>query len=179
MTVSCSNSLRTHSIAQKGIAYVPEGRGVLRELSVRENLTLGAFGRRDQSGFNDKLQAVLRRFPVLAERLPDLAGHLSGGQQQMLVVGRALMAEPKLLLLDEPSLGLAPMIAGEIFGTIAELAKDGVTVLLVEQNAHAALKLANRAYVLETGRIVLTGEDLLSNEKVREAYFGELANDLH
>ena len=170
------NSLRTHSIAQKGIAYVPEGRGVLRELSVRENLTLGAFGRRDQSGFNDKLQAVLRRFPVLAERLPDLAGHLSGGQQQMLVVGRALMAEPKLLLLDEPSLGLAPMIAGEIFGTIAELAKDGVTVLLVEQNAHAALKLANRAYVLETGRIVLTGEDLLSNEKVREAYFGELAN---
>ena len=94
----------------------------------------------------------------------------------MLVVGRALMAEPKLLLLDEPSLGLAPIIAGEIFGTIAELAKDGVTVLLVEQNANAALKLANRAYVLETGRIVLTGEDLLSNEKVREAYFGELAN---
>lgn len=168
--------LRTHSIAQMGIAYVPEGRGVLRELSVRENLILGAFGRRDRSGFDDKLQAVLTRFPVLAERLPHLAGNLSGGQQQMLVVGRALMAEPKLLLLDEPSLGLAPIIAGEIFGTIAELAKDGVTVLLVEQNANAALKLANRAYVLETGRIVLTGEDLLSNEKVREAYFGELAN---
>jgi branched-chain amino acid transport system ATP-binding protein len=171
------DSLRPHSIAQMGIAYVPEGRGILRELSVRENLTLGAFGSRDRSGFDGKLQAVLTRFPVLAERLPHLAGNLSGGQQQMLVVGRALMAEPKLLLLDEPSLGLAPIIAGEIFGTIAELAKNGVTVLLVEQNANAALKLANRAYVLETGRIVLTGDDLLSNKKVREAYFGELAND--
>ncbi len=170
------SSLRTHSIAQMGIAYVPEGRGVLRELSVRENLILGAFGRRDQSGFDDKLRAVLTRFPALAERLSNHAGNLSGGQQQMLVIGRALMAEPKLLLLDEPSLGLAPIIAGEIFATVAELAKDGVTVLLVEQNANAALKLANRAYVLEIGRIVLTGEDLLSNKKVREAYFGELAD---
>jgi branched-chain amino acid transport system ATP-binding protein len=167
-------SLRTHTIAQMGIAYVPEGRGVLRELSVRENLILGAFAKRDQSDVTAKLQTVLARFPVLAERQSHLAGNLSGGQQQMLVLARALMASPKLLLLDEPSLGLAPLIAAEIFTTIAELARDGVTVLLVEQNAHAALQLADRAYVLETGRIVLAGDDLLSDTKFREAYFGEL-----
>ena len=169
-------SLRTHTIAQMGIAYVPEGRGVLRELSVRENLILGAFAKRDQSDVTAKLQTVLARFPALAERQSHLAGNLSGGQQQMLVIGRALMASPKLLLLDEPSLGLAPLIAAEIFATIAELARDGVTVLLVEQNAHAALKLADRAYVLETGRIVLAGDDLLADTKFREAYFGELEN---
>jgi branched-chain amino acid transport system ATP-binding protein len=172
------DSLRTHSIAQMGIAYVPEGRGVLRELSVRENLVLGTFANRDRAESEDKLAAVLSRFPVLAERLQNLAGNLSGGQQQMLVIGRALMANPKLLLLDEPSLGLAPLIAQEIFAIVAELAKAGVTVLLVEQNANAALKLANRAYVLETGRIVLAGDDLRSNKKVREAYFGELSSDL-
>jgi branched-chain amino acid transport system ATP-binding protein len=171
-------SLRTHNIAQMGIAYVPEGRGVLRELSVRENLVLGTFGNRDRTESRDKLGAVLSRFPALAERLQHLAGNLSGGQQQMLVIGRALMANPKLLLLDEPSLGLAPLIAEEIFAIVAELAKAGVTVLLVEQNANAALKLANRAYVLETGRIVLAGDDLRSNKKVREAYFGELSSDL-
>ena len=169
------DSLRTHSIAQMGIAYVPEGRGVLRELSVRENLVLGTFADRDRAELRDKLGAVMTRFPALAERLQNLAGNLSGGQQQMLVIGRALMANPKLLLLDEPSLGLAPLIAEEIFRIVAELAKAGVTVLLVEQNANAALKLANRAYVLETGRIVLAGDDLRSNKKVREAYFGELA----
>ena len=172
------DSLRTHSIAQMGIAYVPEGRGVLRELSVRENLVLGTFADRDRAELRDKLGAVMTRFPALAERLQNLAGNLSGGQQQMLVIGRALMANPKLLLLDEPSLGLAPLIAEEIFRIVAELAKAGVTVLLVEQNANAALKLANRAYVLETGRIVLAGDDLRSNKKVREAYFGELAPDL-
>jgi branched-chain amino acid transport system ATP-binding protein len=172
------DSLRTHSIAQMGIAYVPEGRGVLRELSVRENLVLGAFANRDHGNSMDKLDAVLTRFPALAERLQHFAGNLSGGQQQMLVIGRALMANPKLLLLDEPSLGLAPLIAQEIFAIVAELAKGGVTVLLVEQNANAALKLANRAYVLETGRIVLAGDDLRSNKKVREAYFGELSSDL-
>ena len=134
---------------------MPEGRGVLRELSVRENLLLGAFANRDPAKTTDKLEEVLSRFPVLAERLQHFAGNLSGGQQQMLVIGRALMANPKLLLLDEPSLGLAPLIAGEIFTIVAELAKDGMTVLLVEQNANAALKLASRAYVLETGRIVL------------------------
>jgi branched-chain amino acid transport system ATP-binding protein len=172
------DSLRTHSIAQMGIAYVPEGRGVLRELSVRENLVLGAFANREHAKSTDKLEAVLTRFPVLAERLQHFAGNLSGGQQQMLVIGRALMANPKLLLLDEPSLGLAPLIAEEIFTIVAELTKGGVTVLLVEQNANAALKLANRAYVLETGRIVLAGDDLRSNKKVREAYFGELSSEL-
>lgn len=172
------DSLRTHSIAQMGIAYVPEGRGVLRELSVRENLVLGAFANRDHAKLTDGLEAVLTRFPALAERLQHFAGNLSGGQQQMLVIGRALMANPKLLLLDEPSLGLAPLIAEEIFAIVAELAKGGVTILLVEQNANAALKLANRAYVLETGRIVLAGDDLRSNKKVREAYFGELSSEL-
>src|ERR1700730_7262799 len=172
------DSLRTHSIAQMGIAYVPEGRGVLRELSVRENLVLGAFANRDPTKSTDKHEAVLTRFPALAERLQHYAGNLSGGQQQMLVIGRALMANPKLLLLDEPSLGLAPLIAEEIFAIVAELAKGGVTILLVEQNANAALKLAKRAYVLETGRIVLAGDDLRSNKKVREAYFGELSSEL-
>jgi branched-chain amino acid transport system ATP-binding protein len=173
------DSLRTHSVARMGIAYVPEGRGVLRELSIRENLVLGSFANRNRVESRDKLGAVLTRFPFLAERLQHLAGNLSGGQQQMLVIGRALMANPKLLLLDEPSLGLAPLIAEEIFAIVAELARTGVTVLLVEQNANAALKLANRAYVLETGRIVLAGDgdDLRSNEKVREAYFGELPSD--
>jgi len=172
------DSLRTHSIAQMGIAYVPEGRGVLRDLSVRENLILGAFANRDHAKSTNRLEAVLTRFPALAERLQHFAGNLSGGQQQMLVIGRALMANPKLLLLDEPSLGLAPLIAEEIFAIVAELAKGGVTILLVEQNANAALKLANRAYVLETGRIVLAGDDLRSNKKVREAYFGELSSEL-
>jgi branched-chain amino acid transport system ATP-binding protein len=172
------DALRTHSIAQMGIAYVPEGRGVLRDLSVRENLVLGAFANRDHAKSTDRLEVVLTRFPALAERLQHFAGNLSGGQQQMLVIGRALMADPKLLLLDEPSLGLAPLIAEEIFAIVAELAKGGVTVLLVEQNANAALKLANRAYVLETGRIVLAGDDLRSNKEVREAYFGELSSEL-
>ena len=157
---------------------MPEGSGVLRELSVRENLVLGAFANRDHAKLTDRLEAVLTRFPALAERLQHFAGNLSGGQQQMLVIGRALMANPKLLLLDEPSLGLAPLIAEEIFAIVAELAKGGVTILLVEQNANAALKLANRAYVLETGRIVLAGDDLRSNKKVREAYFGELSSEL-
>ena len=166
--------LRTHNIARMGIAYVPEGRGVLRELSVRENLFLGTFANRGRTKVKDNMPEVLRRFPALAERLHNLAGNLSGGQQQMLVIGRALMANPKLLLLDEPSLGLAPLVAEEIFAIVADLAKAGVTVLLVEQNANAALRLANRAYVLEVGRIVLSGDDLRSNKKVREAYFGEL-----
>jgi branched-chain amino acid transport system ATP-binding protein len=169
--------LRTHRIARMGIAYVPEGRGVLRQLSVRENLILGAYGCRDQSMRGEKLQRVLARFPILAEKINQSAGSLSGGQQQMLVIGRALMAEPKLLLLDEPSLGLAPLIAEDIFKIVADLAKGGVTVLLVEQNALAALKLANRAYVLETGRIVLEGDDLLANPRVRDAYLGEFGVD--
>ncbi len=167
---------RTYDLAALGIAYVPEGRGTLRELSVRENLVLGAYSRRWDAAARADLDAVLQRFPVLAERLTQTAGTLSGGEQQMLAIGRALMSKPKLLLLDEPSLGLAPMIADRIFQIIAEVAAQGVTVLLVEQNAHAALRLAHRGYVLETGRIVLEGRDLLAHPRVREAYLGEVAD---
>jgi branched-chain amino acid transport system ATP-binding protein len=164
---------RTHEMAALGIAYVPEGRGTLRELSVRENLLLGAYSRRWDAAARADLESVLERFPVLSERLGQAAGTLSGGEQQMLVIGRALMSRPKLLLLDEPSLGLAPLIAERIFDIIAALARQGVTVLLVEQNAHAALALAHRGYVLETGRIVLEGRDLLTHPRVREAYLGD------
>jgi len=170
-------SRRTHERASLGIAYVPEGRGTLRQLSVRENLLMGAFARRRDSAIADDFARVLERFPPLAERLALPAGTLSGGQQQMLVMGRALMSRPKLLLLDEPSLGLAPLIAADIFQTIASLTETGVSVLLVEQNAHAALKLAKRAYVIEMGRIVLEGPDLLHDPRVRESYLGEVALD--
>jgi branched-chain amino acid transport system ATP-binding protein len=168
---------RTFERASLGIAYVPEGRGTLRQLSVRENLLMGAFARRRDPAIADDFARVLKRFPPLAERLALPAGTLSGGQQQMLVIGRALMSRPKLLLLDEPSLGLAPLIAADIFRTIASLTETGVSVLLVEQNAHAALKLAKRAYVIEMGRIVLEGPDLLHDPRVRESYLGEVALD--
>ena len=168
---------RTYERASLGIAYVPEGRGTLRQLSVRENLLMGAFARGRDPAIAADLAHVLERFPPLAERLALPAGTLSGGQQQMLVMGRALMSRPKLLLLDEPSLGLAPLIAADIFQTIASLAETGVSVLLVEQNAHAALKLAKRAYVIEMGRIVLEGPDLLHDPRVRESYLGEVALD--
>jgi branched-chain amino acid transport system ATP-binding protein len=157
-----------------GVALVPEGRGTLKTLSVRENLLLGGFSRpRDEA--RSALDDVCRHFPVLAERMEQVAGTLSGGEQQMLVIGRALMSKPKLLLLDEPSLGLAPLIARRILDTVGSLARMGVTVLLVEQNAHAALAIADRAYVLENGRIVLEGRDLVDDPRVREAYLGELA----
>jgi branched-chain amino acid transport system ATP-binding protein len=160
-----------------GIAYVPEGRGTLRQLSVRENLLLGAFSRRWDADVRADLERVFARFPVLAERQGQTAGTLSGGEQQMLVIGRALMSRPRLILFDEPSLGLAPIIARRIFEIVAELAAEGVTVLMVEQNAHAALKLASRAYVLEMGRIVLEGTDLLADRRVREAYLGDIEID--
>jgi len=169
------NGRRTHEMIALGVAYVPEGRGTLRQLTVRENLVLGAFGRRRGDDVGSALRDVLERFPMLAERIDQTAGTLSGGQQQMLVIARALMARPRLLLLDEPSLGLAPLIARTIFETIADLRAQGVTVLLVEQNAHAALALAGRAYVLEMGRIVLEGSDLLGDPRVRAAYLGEIA----
>ena len=165
--------MRTHDIARLGIAYVPEGRGTFRELSVRENLRLGAFSRRWDAETRGDLDRVLERFPVLAERIDQVAGTLSGGEQQMLVIGRALMSRPRLMLLDEPSLGLAPLIAARIFEIIADLNGQGVAVLLVEQNAHAALKLAKRGYVLEMGRIVLEGENLSENKRVLEAYLGD------
>jgi branched-chain amino acid transport system ATP-binding protein len=167
----------THEMTRLGIAYVPEGRGTLRQLSVRENLLLGAFSRRWDADVRADLERVFARFPVLAERQGQTAGTLSGGEQQMLVIGRALMSRPRLILFDEPSLGLAPIIARRIFEIVAELAAEGVTVLMVEQNAHAALKLASRAYVLEMGRIVLEGTDLLADRRVREAYLGDIEID--
>jgi branched-chain amino acid transport system ATP-binding protein len=165
--------MRTHDITRLGIAYVPEGRGTLRELTVRENLRLGAFSRRWDAEMRADFDKVLDRFPVLAERIEQMGGTLSGGEQQMLVIGRALMSRPRLLLLDEPSLGLAPQIAERIFEIIAALNQQGVAVLLVEQNARAALKLAKRAYVIELGRIALEGVGLSDNPRVREAYLGD------
>jgi branched-chain amino acid transport system ATP-binding protein len=165
--------MRTHDIARLGIAYVPEGRGTLRELSVRENLRLGAFSRRWDAETRGDLGRVLERFPILAERINQTAGTLSGGEQQMLVIGRALMSRPQLMLLDEPSLGLAPLIAARIFEIIVALNGQGVAVLLVEQNARAALKLAKRGYVIELGRTVLEGENLSENKRVLEAYLGD------
>ncbi len=162
----------THDIARLGIAYVPEGRGTLRDLSVSENLRLGAFSRPWDAQARADFDRVLGRFPVLRERLSQHAGTLSGGEQQMLVIGRALMSRPRLMLLDEPSLGLAPLIAQRIFEIVRELNELGVAVLLVEQNAHMALKLAKRGYVLEMGRIVLQGTDLADNQNVRDAYLG-------
>ena len=165
--------MRTHDIARLGIAYVPEGRGTFRELSVRENLRLGAFSRRWNAETRGDLGRVLERFPFLAERIDQAAGTLSGGEQQMLVIGRALMSRPQLMLLDEPSLGLAPLIAARIFEIIVALNGQGVAVLLVEQNARAALKLAKRGYVIELGRTVLEGENLSENKRVLEAYLGD------
>jgi branched-chain amino acid transport system ATP-binding protein len=167
----------TCDVARLGIAYVPEGRGTLRELSVRENLRLGAFSRRWDAVARADLDRVLERFPILAERINQQAGTLSGGEQQMLVIARALMLRPKLMLLDEPSLGLAPLIGQRIFDIVGELNAQGVAVLLVEQNAHAALRLAKRGYALEMGRIVLEGTDLANSARVREAYLGSGALD--
>ena len=165
--------MRTHDIAQLGIAYGPEGRGTFRELSVRENLRLGAFSRPWDAETRSDFDRVLERFPVLAERTNQTAGTLSGGEQQMLVIGRALMSRPRLMLLDEPSLGLAPLVASRIFEIITALNKENVAVLLVEQNARAAFKLTKRGYVIELGRTVLEGENLSQNKRVLEAYLGD------
>jgi branched-chain amino acid transport system ATP-binding protein len=164
--------LQTYEIARLGIAYVPEGRGILHGLSVRENLRLGAFSRSWNAETRGDLDGVLARFPILTERFEQTAGTLSGGEQQMLVIGRALMSKPRLLLLDEPSLGLAPVIAAQIFQIIATLNEQGTPVLLVEQNARAALKLARRGYVLESGRITQEGSNLSDDPRVQEAYLG-------
>ncbi len=168
------DGLAVEEIVRRGVVLVPEGRGILGSLTVRENLQLGAYQRRDARVVGADLDQVAARFPVLGQRLGQKAGSLSGGEQQMLAIGRALMARPRLLLLDEPSLGLAPVVIASIFDIIASLARDGVTVLLVEQNAAEALRLAHRAYVLESGQVVLEGKasDLLQHERVREAYLG-------
>ena len=162
-------------IVASGIAMSPEGRRVFPDLSVLENLKIGAYLRKEKAGIAKDIEWVYSLFPRLQERSWQLAGTLSGGEQQMLAVGRALMSRPKLLLLDEPSLGLAPVVVQDIFAIIREINRQGVTVLLIEQNANMALKTADLAYVLETGHITLsgTGAELLANEKVKEAYLGK------
>ena len=166
--------VRAHEIVKKGISQVPEGRRVFAEMTVMENLDLGAFVRKDKAGIQQDLKHVFELYPRLEERKNQSAGTLSGGEQQMLAMGRALMSRPKLLLLDEPSMGLAPLLIKEIFNIIVDINKSGTTVLLVEQNANMALSIANRAYVLETGRITLSGkaQDLAASEDVRKAYLG-------
>ena len=166
-------SLKTHDIVKSGISLVPEGRQILQDMSVYENLEMGAYIRKDAE-INDDIKKVFKRFPILDERSYQLGGTLSGGQQQMLAIGRALMARPKLLLLDEPSMGLAPLVVNEIFEVIKEISAEGTTVLLVEQNVRQALKIADYAYVLETGKIVLSGpaEEIRHDPRVMEAYLG-------
>lgn len=166
--------VRAHEIVKKGISQVPEGRRVFAEMTVMDNLDLGAFVRKDKAGIQQDLKHVFELFPRLEERKNQSAGTLSGGEQQMLAMGRALMSRPKLLLLDEPSMGLAPLLIKEIFNIIVDINKSGTTVLLVEQNANMALSIANRAYVLETGRITLSGsaKELAASEDVRKAYLG-------
>ena len=166
--------LAAHIIVKKGISQVPEGRRIFAEMTVQENLDLGAFIRNDKDGITQDLEMVFARFPRLKERLNQQAGTLSGGEQQMLAMGRALMSRPKLLLLDEPSMGLAPLLIKEIFSIIQDINRTGTTILLVEQNANMALSIANRAYVLETGRITLSGDakELAASEDVKKAYLG-------
>ncbi|MBL8059800.1 MAG: ABC transporter ATP-binding protein [Chthonomonas sp.] len=166
--------LEPDAIVRRGISQSPEGRKIFTNMSVHENLLIGATTRTDAQGIKEDMEHVLERFPRLRERLKQNAGTLSGGEQQMLAIGRALMSQPKLLLLDEPSMGLAPNLVAEIFDIITDVKAEGVTVLVVEQNAHKALGIADRAYVLETGSLVLqgTGQELLHSDKVREAYLG-------
>jgi branched-chain amino acid transport system ATP-binding protein len=166
--------IRGHDCVRLGIAHSPEGRMVFGDQSVRDNLVLGAYARRDEDGIASDIERCFAVFPRLAERQDQLAGTLSGGEQQMLAIARALMARPKLLLLDEPSLGLAPLIVREVFAVIRRLREEGMTILLVEQMANQALAIADRAYVIETGTITLagTGAELLRDERVRSAYLG-------
>lgn len=166
--------LKTHEIVKAGISLVPEGRQILQDMTVYENLEMGAYIRKDKAGIEEDIKKVFKRFPILDERSYQLGGTLSGGQQQMLAIGRALMARPKLLLLDEPSMGLAPLVVNEIFEVIKEISQEGTTVLVVEQNVRQALKIADYAYVLETGKMFLDGsaEDVRHDPRVMEAYLG-------
>lgn len=164
-----------HKIVSMGMAHVPEGRRVFAQLSVYENLKMGAYTRKDKEEIKETLEMVYKRFPRLEERKNQLAGTLSGGEQQMLAMGRALMSHPKMIVMDEPSMGLSPIYVNEIFKIIKDVSADGVTVLLVEQNAKKALSIADRAYVLETGNIILQGDakELMNDESVKKAYLGE------
>jgi len=167
--------LNSQNIVENGITLVPEGRRVFPNLTVAENLRIGAYMRKDTDGIKKDLQSVYDLFPRLGERSWQMAGTLSGGEQQMLAVGRALMCKPKLMMMDEPSLGLAPLVIKDIFKIIQEINKQGVTILLIEQNANMALKVADKAYVLETGRIAMegTGAELLENPEIKAAYLGK------
>lgn len=164
-----------HKIVSMGMAHVPEGRRVFAELTVLQNLKMGAYTRKDKKEIEETLETVYSRFPRLAERKNQLAGTLSGGEQQMLAMGRALMSHPSIILMDEPSMGLSPIFVNEIFDIIEAVSKQGTTVLLVEQNAKKALSIADRAYVLETGNIVLSGDakELMNNDAIKKAYLGE------
>ncbi|GAA1187391.1 branched-chain amino acid transport system ATP-binding protein [Kitasatospora gansuensis] len=164
-----------HKIVSLGLAHSPEGRHIFPRMTIEENLLLGAFLRKDAAGITEDVERAYTLFPILGERRKQAAGTLSGGEQQMLAMGRALMSRPKLLMLDEPSMGLSPLMMQKIMATIVELKASGTTILLVEQNAQAALSLSDQGYVMETGRIVLTGtgRDLLGNDSVRKAYLGE------
>ena len=164
-----------HKIVSMGMAHVPEGRRIFQQLSVLENLKIGAYTRKDKSEIASTLKMVYERFPRLEERKNQVAGTLSGGEQQMLAMGRALMSKPRIILMDEPSMGLSPLLVSEIFDIIKVINESGTTVLLVEQNAKKALSIADRAYVLETGKITLSGDakDLINDESVKKAYLGE------
>lgn len=166
--------LPSHAIARQGICLVPEGRGIFARLTVAENLEMGAFARSDRASMVGDMSRMYELFPRLAERKKQLAGTLSGGEQQLLAIARALVARPRLLLLDEPSMGLAPLMVRKVYETILDISRQGVTILLVEQNAHIALQVSQRGYVMEGGGIVLQGDssELLSNPRVREAYLG-------
>lgn len=163
-----------HEVVKRGISQAPEGRKIFANMSVRENLELGAYLRKDKANISRDMERVFTLFPRLKERIKQNAGTLSGGEQQMLAIGRALMASPRLLLMDEPSLGLAPLLVKAIFEVIKEINKEGVTILLVEQNANLALRIAHRGYVLETGKILFSdsAQNLLANEEVKKAYLG-------
>lgn len=164
-----------HKIVKMGIAHVPEGRRIFQNLTVLDNIRLGAFTRKDKDGIAADVEKVYKLFPRLEERKTQIAGTLSGGEQQMLAMGRALMSKPRIVVMDEPSMGLSPILVSEIFDIIENIREQGTTVLLVEQNAKKALSIADRAYVLETGRIVLSGKasDLINDESVKKAYLGE------
>lgn len=169
--------IKTENMVKNGIALVPEGRRVFTDLTVLENLKIGAYSRKDYRNIQEELEKVYSLFPRLKERTWQLAGTLSGGEQQMLAIGRALMSKPKLIMMDEPSLGLAPIIVKELFGIIKKINKEGMTVLLIEQNANAALKIADIGYIMETGRITMSGSgaELINNEDIKKAYLGETA----
>ncbi len=169
------NKIPGHKLISLGMSQVPEGRRVFQELTVYENLVMGAYTQKDKKRIKEDIEDIYSRFPRLGERKNQIAGTLSGGEQQMLAIGRAMMSHPKLMMLDEPSMGLSPLLVDEVFGIIKELHKMGTTVLLVEQNAKKALSISDRAYVLETGSITAsgTGSELLNNEEVKKAYLGE------